>query len=51
MSEWRTLVEITQAEAHALLISLSDDEVCYLADRFYDYMLNDEHTYHYLNTR
>lgn len=51
LSEWRTLVEITQPEAHALLISLSDDEVRYLVDRFYDYMLNDGHAHRYLNTR
>lgn len=51
LSEWRTLVEITQPEAHALLISLSDDEVRYLVDRFYDYMLNDEHAHRYLTTR
>ncbi|MGL9760498.1 MAG: hypothetical protein ACR5K7_05745 [Symbiopectobacterium sp.] len=44
-------MEITQLEAHALLLSLSDDEIDYLVERFYGYMLNDEQARHYLNTR
>ena len=50
LTEWQALLRQTPPEVHAILTSLSDEEIRHLVTVFYDYMLSHAESALFLNT-